>query len=58
MNQIDSSAIAKRKALMLREHSLIEPIIKNPFVHTLELGKLDKLKVRFMNFYLYFFNFV
>ena len=41
-----SSAIHKRKAQMLRKESLIEPVIKNPFVHSLELGKLDKLKVR------------
>ena len=31
---------------MLREKSLVEPMIKNPFVHHLELTLLDKIKVR------------
>lgn len=42
----------KRNARMLRENSLIEPIIKNPFVHTLELSKLDKLKILFNGIFL------
>ena len=31
--------------LLLRENSLIEPLVKNPFKHVLKLKKVDKLKV-------------
>lgn len=30
---------------ILRENSLIEPVVKNPFIHTLVLSKTDRLKV-------------
>lgn len=30
---------------ILRENSLVEPVVKNPFVHELVLTKYDKIKV-------------
>jgi hypothetical protein len=45
-NQIGlNDEIAKRK--VLREHSLIEPIIRNPFVNKIKFRWVDKIKVQF-----------
>lgn len=40
----DSSTI-KPNPKILREASLVEPIVRNPFVHKLEFTLLDKIKV-------------
>ena len=42
---MDTSYSNAGNSKILRENSLIEPIIKNPFVHKLVLTKADKLKV-------------
>ena len=42
---MEPNGLTNRNAKMLREYSLIEPIIKNPFVHRLELKLIDKIKV-------------
>lgn len=36
---------SNKTAKMLRERSLIEPLIKNPFVHIVKLTLTDKIKV-------------
>lgn len=35
----------------LREHSFIEPIVKNPFTHKLNFSLREKVKVRFLVFF-------
>lgn len=42
---MEPNGLTNRNAKMLREYSLIEPIIKNPFVHRLELKLIDKIKI-------------
>ena len=39
----ENGEIVKRK--VLREHSLIEPIIRNPFVNKIKFRWIDKIKV-------------
>lgn len=42
---MEMNALNNRNAKMLRESSLIEPIIKNPFIHKLEVKPIDKIKI-------------
>jgi lysophosphatidylcholine acyltransferase/lyso-PAF acetyltransferase len=44
---MEQNNLTNRNARILREHSLVEPIVKNPFIHTLELKLLDKVKIGF-----------
>lgn len=36
----------KTNSKILRENSLVEPVVRNPFVHKLVLTKYDKIKVK------------
>ncbi len=44
---MEKNNLTNRNAKILREHSLVEPIVKNPFIHTLELSIIDKVKIGF-----------
>jgi hypothetical protein len=38
-------SLKAKNARLLREGSILEPNIKNPFVHSIELRRVDKIKV-------------
>ena len=41
-----NKVLANVPPVLLRENSLLEPIVKNPFKHVLQMRTVDKVKVR------------